>query len=65
VGLARSHDFRKQRTFFFEVVVVVGKRPEKAQERRGILLVDSFAVCTFGHGLKDVKRAENDFVVLD
>jgi hypothetical protein len=64
LGLARSHDFGKQNSFFFVVVVFVGKRPEKAQKRPGIFLIDSFTVFPFHEGLKDIKRAKNDVVVL-
>jgi hypothetical protein len=42
----------------------VGKHPEKAQKRYGIVPIDSFTVVPFDQRLKDIKTAENDFVVL-
>src|SRR5262245_50727618 len=62
--LAGPHHFGKQHTFFLQVMVAVGKRPEKTQKCHRVILIDSFTSFSVYHGLKDIEGTENYYVVL-
>jgi hypothetical protein len=46
------------------MMVFVRKDPKKAEKRRSVVWVDSFRAFTSDDALKDIERAENDFVIL-
>jgi hypothetical protein len=46
------------------MMVFVRKNPKKAQKRRSVIWVNSFRILPSNDTLKNIERAENDFVIL-